>query len=281
MFDRISRSWNLAKASASVLREDKELLLFPLVSFGALVLVCASFAFPAWRVGLLDGHGGRGAGAARYLVAFLFYFAQYFVIIFFNAALVGAAMMRLEGGNPTFADGMRIATSRVGVIAGYAAIAATVGVVLRAIQERVGFIGRIVLGLLGVAWSIATFLVVPVLVARKDLGPVEAVKESAYLLRQTWGENLVGQVGISAAFGFVYLLVLICGGFLFFVSAMGHDVRLFVFALAATVLGLSAAALVHSALSGIYEAALYRYATKGEAVLGFDADALQRAFRAK
>lgn len=282
MFDRLSRSWTLVVASASVLRRDKELLLFPLVSFGALVVVLATFAFPAWRLGVLgalsrDGHGTAGG----YLLAFLFYFVQYFVIVFFNAGLVGAALMRLEGGNPTFKDGMRIATSRIGVIAGYAAIAATVGTILRAIQERVGFLGRIVVGLLGVAWSVATFLVVPVIVARRDMGPVEAVKESAYLLRETWGENLIGQVGIGAAFVLVYIGVGFCGLFLFIVAGLGHDARLFVFAAVATLLGLAAAALVHSALSGIYEAALYRYATKGEAALGFDADTLGIAFRPK
>jgi hypothetical protein len=282
MFDRISRSWTLVKASAAVLRQDKELVLFPLISFAALVVVLATFAFPAYKLGVFQALGGRGeASAGGYVLAFLFYFVQYFVIIFFNAGLVGAAMMRLEGGDPTFKDGLRIATSRIGVIAGYAAIAATVGLVLRIIQERVGFIGRIVVGLLGVAWSIATFLVVPAIVARDDVGPVEAVKQSAYLLRSTWGENLVGQAGIGAAFAFVYVVVIIGGGLLFTVAAMGHDMALFVFACVATLLALGAAALVHSALAGIYEAALYRYATKGEAGLGFGAGELQLAFRSK
>ncbi|UUZ47783.1 DUF6159 family protein [Massilia sp. B-10] len=71
-------------------------------------------------------------------------------------------------------------------------IAATVGVILRAIQERVGFLGRIIVGMLGVGWTIATFLVVPVLVAR-DKGPVDSIKDSAALLKQTWGENVIGQ----------------------------------------------------------------------------------------
>lgn len=282
MFDRFSRSWNLMKASASVLAADKELVLFPLVSFGALLVVVLSFALPMWGLGLLQGlDDDRPVRGATYLLGFLFYFSQYFVIIFFNAALVGAAMMRLEGGDPTFRDGLRIARSRIGVIAGYAAIAATVGLVLRIIQERIGFLGRIVIGLLGVAWSIATFLVVPVIVARKDMGPVEAVKESAYLLRETWGENLIGQAGLGAAFMLVYLGVLVGGGFLFVVAMMGHDVHVFAFAFVATALGLAAAGLVHAALGGIYEAALYRYATKGQAALGFEADTLEMAFRPK
>src|SRR5437773_3238791 len=105
-------------------------------------------------------------------------------------------MARLDGGNPTVGDGLAIASSKLTSIAGYTLIAATVGMVLRAIQERVGFLGKIVVGILGAGWSIATYLVVPVLVTR-DIGPVEAVKESAMLLRRTWGENLIGQGGIG------------------------------------------------------------------------------------
>jgi len=278
MFERFDRSWRLAKASAAVLRQDKELVLFPLISLGALVLVLLCFAAPVIGLGVLDGlHGGR-ISALHYAIAFLFYFCQYFVIFFFNAALVGAAMVRLEGGTPTLAGGLHIAASKAGAIAGYALIAATVGMVLRAIQERVGFIGRIIVGLLGMGWTIATYLVVPVLVDR-DVGPVEAVKESALLLKETWGENVIGQVGIGAAFMLVYIGVLTGGGFLFVVATMGHDVRLFAFAFVATALAIAAAGLVHAALSGIYEAALYRYATKGEAALGFEADTLEMAFR--
>jgi hypothetical protein len=114
---------------------------------------------------------------AGYAIAFLFYLSQYFVIFYFNAALVGAAMIRLEGGDPTVADGLRIAKSKIAVILGYALTAATVGRLLRTLQGRVGFIGRIAVGLLGVGWTIATYLVVPVLVNR-DVGPIDAIKES-------------------------------------------------------------------------------------------------------
>ena len=123
MFARLSRSWTLVKASASVLNADKELLVFPLVSMVALGLVVAAFALPIFGLGVLDGMTGGQDGriqAGAYVVAFLFYFCQYFVIFFFNAALVGAALMRLEGGNPTFSDGLHIASSKMGVIAGYA-----------------------------------------------------------------------------------------------------------------------------------------------------------------
>ncbi len=283
MFDRLSRSWRLVKASAAVLRQDKELLLFPLISLGALVLVLASFAVPVIGLGVLDGlsgHSDQRISIGMYAIAFLFYFSQYFVIFFFNAALVGAAMMRLDGGNPTLGDGLRIATSKIGVIAGYAVIAATVGMILRAIEERVGFIGRIIVGLLGVGWTLATYLVVPVLAAR-DVGPIDAIKESATLLKKTWGENVIGQVGIGLAFGFVVFGVVLCGLFLVIVAALAHSPFLVISALVLGILAVGIALLVQGALAGIYAAALYRYASTGEGTQGFDANALKLAFAPK
>ena len=277
MFERLSRSWKLLGASASVLSKDKELLLFPLVSSGALLVVTLAFALPMFGLGALDGLGGgrnQAISAGVYVVGFLFYFCQYFVIFFFNAALVSAALVRLEGGDPTFSQGLRLASEKVGVIAGYAAIAATVGMILRIIQERVGLVGRIVVGLIGIGWSLATYLVVPVLVSR-DVGPVDAIKESASIFRETWGENVVGQAGLGAAFAFIFFLVLLAGGFLIIVAAMAHSAFLFAVAVTLTVIAVALTALVQAALSGIYAAALYRYATTGQDTEAFDAGTMK------
>jgi hypothetical protein len=283
MFERFSRSWKLVKASASVLKEDKELLVFPLISSAALLLVLASFALPIIGLNALDGLSGGEDGrvsVAVYAVAFLFYFCQYSVIFFFNTALVGAAMMRLDGGNPTLRDGMRIATSKIGVILGYAFIAATVGMILRAIEERVGFIGKIIVGLLGIGWALATYLVVPVLAAR-DVGPIDAIKESGSLLKKTWGENVIGQAGMGLAFGLIFMGIILFGVFLIIVAAVSGSGILIGLAIAAAVLTVVITVLVQSALAGIYSAALYRYATTGKGSQGFDVDTMKLAFAPK
>jgi Family of unknown function (DUF6159) len=283
MFNRLSRSWTLVKASASVLEQDRELLVFPAISLAALLVVSLCFALPMLGLGVLDGMsrgGNKAVSTGVYVVAFLFYFSQYFVIFFFNTALVGAAMIRLDGGAPTLGDGMRVATSRLGAIAGYAFIAATVGMILRAIQERVGFIGRFIVGLLGVGWAIATYLVVPVLVAR-NVGPIDAIKESAHLLKETWGENVIGQAGLGVAFAFIYLGVIACGIFLIIVASLAHKASIIIAAVLLTVLAVAITALVQSALAGIYAAALYRFATTGKETLGFDARTMKLAFGPK
>ena len=278
---KFSRSWALAKASMGVLRSDKELLVFPLVSTAATLLVAASFVLPMFGLGLfrnLEADGGMPAMFYPWL--FCFYLVQYFVIFFFNTALVGAAMIRLDGGDPTVSDGLRIARSKWLPILGYAAIAATVGLLLRAVEQKAGFLGRIVIGLIGVAWTVATYMVVPVLVAR-DVGPIEAVKESATLLKDTWGENIIGNGGIGLAFGFANLALMLVAAAVVVLLVMQHMLVLAVVVAGLALLAVLLLALVQSALAGIYSAALYRFAVQGDAPSGFDAVVLRDAFQRK
>src|SRR5207244_13657834 len=125
------------------------------------------------------------------------YFVTFFVSIYFNAAVMGAAMIRLNGGDPTISDGLKVARENIKRIAGWALVTATIGLILRAIAERFGFLGRIIAGALGAAWGIVTYLVVPVLIFEK-IGPWAAVKRSGSLLRQTWGEAAGGYFSLGA-----------------------------------------------------------------------------------
>lgn len=279
MFTRFSRSWELIKASGAVLRQDKELLLFPFFSAIATLLVSASFVVPLILSGAIE-RMDQGVEAPYMIAAFAFYLVQYFIIFFFNSALVGAAMIRLDGGDPTVRDGLRIAGSRVVQILGYAAIAATVGLILRMLEERLGLIGRWIVGLLGVAFTIATFLTVPILVSR-DIGPVDAVKESATLLKKTWGENIIGNAGMGVVFTLFYVGAIIVGGLIVAGAAQTGSTPLILLVVAIVVLALIGIALVQAALQGVYSAALYRYATDGNVGESFSSAMLGEAFRPK
>ena len=280
MFTRFSRSWALIKASGAVLRQDKELLLFPFFSAVATLIVSASFIVPLILTGAFERSVEPGDETSYMVFVFLFYLVQYFIIFFFNSALVGAAMIRLDGGDPTVRDGLRVASSRVVQILGYAAIAATVGLILRIIEERAGFIGRWIAGLVGLAFTVATFLTVPILVTR-DVGPIEAVKESAALLKKTWGENIIGNAGMGFVFFLFYLGAILLGGALIVGAAQTANTALIVLVVAIVVLAVVGLALVQSALQGVYSAALYRYATEGNAGESFPSALLGEAFRPK
>ncbi len=272
MFEKFSRSWELVKASASVLRSDKELMLFPVISGMVSLVVLATFLLPMSLLGMF----AEGFGAGLLVFGFLFYFCQYAVMIFFNSALVAAAMIRLEGGDPTLADGLGAARARLPAILGYAAIAATVGVLLQSLKNsRNNFIVRLLGSGLGVAWTLATFLVVPVLVSR-DIGPVDALKESVSLFKRTWGESAIGAVGIGAAFWLITTAAVVAGVLLTVLAAQAW------MGLAILVGGLSLIAVLllgvfQSALSGVYSAALYRFATTNEAPPAFRGLHLEQA----
>ena len=283
MAGRFSRSWSLASASWQVLRQDTQLMVYPLVSAIAGFVVIAAFAAGVFGVVGIDGLSNmdrHAVPAGYYVGALAFYVCLYFVMFFCNAALVGAAMMRFDGRTPTVGDGWRIASARAGRILGYALIAATVGMILRAIQERLGFVGRFVVGLLGVGWTVATSMVVPVLVSH-EVGPIDAIKESAGLLKKTWGENVIGRSGLSLAFLVIYLSLVLGTIGLAIGAAYVGGVALVLVLVAAGVAAFLFAMLAHAALSGIYSAALYRFATTGSAGSGFDSGVLQAAFARK
>lgn len=279
MFDRIKRSFRLVGASVRILRQDNHLILFPAISAVAMLFVVVAFALPVFGFRSIDGIGRGGL----YSIGFLFYVVQYFVIFYFNVALVGAVMIRLDGGSPTLGDGLRVANSRLGAILGYAVISATIGVILRAIQERVGFLGRLIVGFIGASWAVATYMVIPVLVTR-DRSAFGAIADSTALLKRTWGENLVGQTGLGAAFGLIYFGLLACLVVLavIILPALAHvSTALVVAFVAAGVLVCLACVLAHATLSGIYSAVLYRYAVDGSDAPGFEGGVLGGAFQQK
>lgn len=278
MFTKLSNSWELVKASFRVLGADKELVVFPIVSAIGTLIVTLTFALPLLLSGLVDSLFSERIEIAGILVIFLFYLAQYTVIFFANTALVGAAIIRLRGGDPTVGQGFQIAFSRLGNIIGYALIAATVGMILRALSERSNGLGRFVISLIGFAWNIATFLVVPIL-AVEGLGPIEAIKRSAALLRKTWGEQIAGNFGIGAVFGLISLVIILFGvvfGGLAIAYLETPAVAVAIFIL--MVIALVLLGLVNSTLNGIYAAAVYQYAATGESGGYFDDNLVKNSF---
>jgi len=276
MGERFSRSWLMIKHSMEILQQDRELLVFPLLSSIAAILIVISF-IPLF---VLDAAMIEEQYQLNILALGLLYLTEYFVIFFFNSALVGAAMIRMDGGDPTVRDGLRIAWSKIGQIFGYTIIASTVGLLLRAIGERFGIIGRVIAGLFGMAWTATSFLAVPVLVSR-DLGPIDAVRESASLLKRTWGENIITNAGIGFVFMLFYVLAFMVIGLLVSgVIATGNQ-PLIVGIITLSVLGIIMLALIQAALQGIFSAVLYRFATDGQQTGGFSAEELHLVFRPK
>ena len=282
-FDRISNSFALARSSWNVLRQDKQLVVFPIISGIGCLLVLASFAAPIIALALggqIQFRDANGHPALwTYPVAFAFYFCNYFVIVFCNSALISCALMRFGGQEPTLADGFSAAWSRLPQIVAWSLLSATVGVLLKAIENVHERAGQIISGLLGTAWTIITYFVVPVLVVEK-LGPIEAIRRSMQLLKQTWGEALVGHFGLG-----LFKLLLTLPGILIVVfgGAMLAG-KLFAIGVAFIVLGLLyflGVAAIGAALDTIFLGALYQFAAYQRVPPGFDAGVMEGAFRRK
>jgi hypothetical protein len=276
---RIRGAWLLAKQSWRVLMLDKELLVFPLMSGIACLMVLATFFVGALATGRANADEATG-DATAWVLGFIYYFVNYFVIVYFNAALVACAMSRFQGGDPTVADGLRAATARLPQILAWVLLAATVGIILRMLQERFQLLGRIVIALLGAVWTIATYFIVPVLVVER-LGPFDAVKRSATLMKQTWGESLVSHVGIGAATGLItFLGVLVIGIATVALAVVTSNMGMLVAGGIVAAVFLVLAALVSSALTSIVLSALYLYAAEKKVPRAFDGVA-QYAFAPK
>lgn len=286
MFATIGRSFRLAKLCLRVLGADKELILFPVFSSIGVIVVLLTFMGTWLGIGVLDRLDGGGLGLSDLILALVFYILAYFVIIFFNCALVYAAHERLSGGDPTVRSGLRGAWYRVITIFMWAVIAGTVGLILRILAgqaaERggvLGIVGQIVIALIGAAWTFLTYFVVPLIVIeRRPLGG--SFKTSLSLVQRTWGEQIVGNFGLGIAAFLSYLVAAGVIVLLFLALSPLGGVGIAVTTIIGVVLVVGIA-LMFATLDGIYKAALYSYAATGDVPNLFPDDTIRHAFRPK
>lgn len=267
----IRRGWALAKTSWGVLRSDRSLAVFPVLGGLGALLPLAVFGIPS--AVLFDDDRTVPAvilaGIAIYLATA--------VGVFFNVALAAAAAQVLDGEDATVASGVAVARSRAAAVAGWAGMVASVNIVIRALQQRAGFVGDLLLGGLAVAWSLVTFLVIPV-IALEDAGPIEALKRSAGIFRQRWGEQATGMVSIG---GLVLLATVIPAAVLVAIGVLvGEAVALGVLIALAVIIVL-VGMIVASAMTQIFAVALYRFATAQGATGAFTEAELSSAVRSR
>ncbi len=205
---------------------------------------------------------------------FLFYLVNYFVIIFFNVGLVFCVRKILYGQQTTFSEGLKEAWSRFGQILGWAAISATVGMVLQFLRENAGLPGKIVAGLMGMAWNLLTFFVIPVLVF-EGVGPIEAIKRSGSIFKRTWGESVVGQFSVSAIIGLLSILGIVP----IVLAVVTEQAALIVGAVLLAVVYWFMLGIIAASLNGIYRTALYVYASTGQVSPLFTHQAITAAFQ--
>jgi hypothetical protein len=283
-----SRSWLITKLTFSVINKDRELLWFAFLSFFFSTLFSVAMIFPTVVPALLNnGFEKDSLEVYQYVLLFITYFGLAFIATFFNVCVVYTTKIRFEGGNATFGESVRFAFSRIGLIVQWSLISASVGLLLRLLHNlasRLGKIGEIVanilISLLGMAWSILTIFVVPVLVY-EGLGPVNAIKKSAEVIKKTWGESLIRAIGLGLVQLLVFLAIIGVSIGLTMALASAFDVAGVLVGIGIGALLLLLAGLIFTVANTIFNTALYVYANNNQIASGFSEDVVRGAFKQK
>ncbi len=279
--DKISRGWALAGQSWEVLKRDRSLVIFPILStlFGLLALVAiwvpAAIARGVFHGGHVDKHD-----PVFYIAGLTTAYVSTFIAIFFNVALAACATRSMRGEDTKVGEGISAAARQIGPILGWTFVATTVGLILKALEERLPLLGRIVVEIVGAAWAIATYFVIPV-VALEGTGPIRSLQRSASVVKARWGESATGAATIGIATFLISLVIVLVGGVGGAALIAVRLLPLGVAVLAATVAGVIVVSFISAALSQIFRVAVYQYAVTGQAPGGFDGRLLQSAFRGR
>jgi hypothetical protein len=285
---RFSNSWSIAKASWSVLKDDKELMVLPVINAVVQMLLTGVVLALVWFLAVEEGSDPSTLSSSSssaentintpvaVVIGIVGTYLMYFATTYFLAALVAGAHQRFSGSDPTLGSSFATASKRIPQIVGWSALDATVGMILRTIQQRAGFIGAIVVSLIGLAWELVTWLAVPVLVI-EGTGPIESLKRSAGLFKKTWGENVIGNFGLGLV-GFLAMLpgFLIGGGLIWLGPTVNIVVGVAIILVSVFVVGMFMATL-----TGIFRTALYIFATTGQVPAPYDQTQVTQAFTPK
>jgi hypothetical protein len=281
-----SRSWLITKLTFSVINKDRELLGFALLSFFFSTVFTVAMIFPfiltAFRE---ESFSTESIQVFEYVLLFIMYLGLAFIATFFNVCVVYTTKVRFEGGNATFEESIQFAFSRIRLILLWSLLSASVGLLLRILQNfasRLGKIGeivaRIIIGVLGLSWSIVSIFVVPVLVY-EGLGPIDALKKSAAVIRKTWGESLIRSIGLGLVQFLAFIgIIVVAGGITYLLTVAFHVPGLLV-GIGIGLMALFLTGLIFSIANKVFNTALYVYANNNQVASGFDTDTVKNAFQ--
>ncbi len=273
--NRFSATWSLMKSSLTVLLEDKKMLLFPIFSGICTLVVGLTFILPIVFTGGIRSLGmfETMPGWMMFITIFLFYYVNYFVIIFFNSGAVLYSIKHIRGEKPTFSEVFDELRDRLSHLLGWTAIAATIGFIINSIENQSDFIGKLVAGLIGLSWTVTSFLVIPVLVIEQK-GPVESLKESAGMLKKSWGEQLIGHF----SFGLIFAALLIGAGLITIPLFLLGEIFILMGMAFLIVFGLILG-ILQWILQSIFMATLYLYVRENRLPDSFTQSQIDRAVR--
>ncbi|MEC7838118.1 MAG: DUF6159 family protein [Chloroflexota bacterium] len=270
-FGNISNTIQLMKSCVKILKKDRELILFPIM---AAIFVIALLGI-IYTTGSINLSADNEEEMSILPIAILIFGAN-FIIVFFNSALISAALERLRGGDPNISSGLSHALKHVHHIFFWSIIVTIMGLIFAAIKANGrnrggvgGIMTQIFASFLEAGWAMMTFFVVPIIVS-ENIGPMSAIKRSSSLFKQTWGNQVAANFGFGI---FQIIAMLISFGIGWFFGLINGTLGIAVGLLCAT----TSISIIYT-LEGIYKAALYEHAL-GEKPLEFEEQDLRTAYR--
>jgi hypothetical protein len=283
---------------------NRKLLLFPMVTFVCLVAIALFFFAPvvllptghAWnqpehwqavasRLGNttpVDAHTQHWRlKTATYLYLAVIYLVSMVCATFFNVAFYNEIIKTLAGQQVSIRAGLAFASRRIRAILMWSLLAGVVGLIIRALEERFGFIGRFAMRFLGMAWSVAAVFVIPVMIREVSANPFALLKNSAATLRKTWGEALIGYVGITFGAWIVLLGSLVFFFGVILLAVLFEQPVLILPAGIAWLLAIIAFLYVVGIANDIYRCALYVYASEGVVPEPYTAELMDAAWKVR
>jgi ABC-type multidrug transport system fused ATPase/permease subunit len=283
--ETFSRSWELTKQTFSVIRKDKHILIFPFLASFFSIIFFLLMVVPFLMTGIVEAVFGEQLGeAALYFIIFILYLGISFIATFFNVAVVYTAKKSFEGGKPTFGEALSEAIKRIHLIFLWAMVSATVGLLLRILENAArntkSQMGRLmmqaILSILGLAWSIVSLFVIPAIVF-KNIGPFQALKSSVSTVKKTWGESLIRHYGLGMAQTLFVIggavLILVPGFLLLSVIPMLGLIIMAVFGIYLIII-----TLLFSTANTVFNTALYMYAEQGKTPKAYSHETMKHAF---
>ena len=264
----------LFRQSFSLLKKDKEVMLFPLLSFivGAIILILLILA----SIFIFDITKDEEVTLSTSWYAYLIttYLLTIFTTSYFQAGLVTIINARINGQDKVFSDGIHNANAHIGKIFIWSLVSATIGVILQAISEKSEWLGKLVTSLVGTAWGIVTMFIIPVLILDK-LSIIDSIKQSGSIFKKTWGETILMNFGVGLALIPAFLLVIVIT--MVGILTTGYVIVFVLF----TIISFLLLGVVSNTLSSIFKVVLFHYATTGKVAEGFDNDLVMGAIKGK
>lgn len=303
--EKLSRALQLFKSSVRVLQEQPKLLVFPIMTGLLTSAIALFFLAPvglvlvaphlvangkiqalADSIGFLrvDRAGGfnfqvQPLGSAILAGAYLLnMFLATMASVAFNHQIIEA----LNGRPVSISRGIAEACARWKSVLLWSLVAGLVGLLIRALEERLSFIGRLVAGLIGLAWSVACIFAIPILAREPGLSnPFKVLSKSAETITSTWGETLAGYVGMKGTNFLVFWISLLFWAAVGAAAFLLSNAWILLIAAVPWLIALIIYSYVASIASRVYLCALYLYAAEGYVPGQYDASMMSLGWKLK